>query len=53
VLSTIFQRHLGLKGSPCRSAHLGGRQASIGDWRRAERLTECKQRVLHAHDMTS
>ena len=35
MLSTIFQRHLGLKGSPFRPAHLGGRQAYIGDLRRA------------------
>src|SRR2546427_8661756 len=53
VAPTMFQRHLGLKGSPFRPAHLGCRQTEISDLRWTERRSEFKRRVLHAHDRTS
>src|SRR4029453_12469259 len=47
---TIFHRHLGLKGPPCRPAHLGGRQTEVSDLRRTERRSVFKWRVVHTHD---
>src|SRR5438105_9941047 len=53
IAPTILHRHLGLKGSPCRPAHLGGRQTEISELRGTERRSACKRRVWYAHDRTS
>lgn len=43
VAPTIFQGHLRLKGTPRRSSHFGGRQASIGALRRSKRRMGCQR----------